>query len=76
MHRFKIGDRVLVLKDEGYDLKIESQGKYATVMAYVGDHEYDILTDDGVSDQVAYYHIIPAVTPESHKGRRAFDRLG
>ena len=56
---FKIGDRVRVLQDEGYDLKPESQGKMATIVGLVGESELRIVTDDGVDDVAAFYHIIP-----------------
>ena len=56
---FKIGDRVRVLKDEGYDLKPESQGKMATIVGLVSESEFRIMTDDGVDDVAAFYHIIP-----------------
>jgi hypothetical protein len=57
--KFKIGDRVRVLQDEGYDLKPESQGKMATIVGLVGESEFRIVTDDGVDDVAAFYHIIP-----------------
>jgi|SRR3990172_8918493 len=55
--KFRVGDRVHVLSDEGYDLKPEVQGKRATITAKIGESEYEIITDDGVIDTPTFYHL-------------------
>jgi hypothetical protein len=65
----QVGDRVQVLKDEGYDLPNDVQGKPAVITAAVRINpntgrmtEFMIKTDDGFEAQAAFYHVIPFVT--------------
>lgn len=52
-----VGDKVMVLKDEGYDLPDEVQGKPAVVTAVISKSECMIRTDDGYEAQAAFYHV-------------------
>jgi len=56
--KYDVGDEVLVLKDEGFDLPDEVQGKIATIVEIEGNNEY-IIAVGNYTALAAYYHLKP-----------------
>jgi hypothetical protein len=57
--QFKIGDKVLVVIDEGLDTPPRAQGKTGMIIGKIGESEYVVKMPDGLTFNATFYHIIP-----------------